>query len=152
MWKLFTLYTYVRPLIDPVLTVKGSLMPLDTRKAAHMQAQILKSFQGRERTVVFVYLVAGSYNYVQTSVIFRHLEAVEPQIHDARGSQPSAHYDTVLLAPPGTSFDGLLYVAETSTASAVAVASAAKYQLIEALIQGMMSDGTHIRALLRRMR
>ena len=57
-----------------------------------------------------------------------------------------------MIAPLGTSFTGLVFVADTTTASAAAVQAAPKYEVIEALAVGIVPTGTHIRALLRRLR
>ena len=101
---------------------------------------------------MFVYQSGGSYTYSVTSVIFRPQKVIDPQIPDAGGAQPKLENDMIMVAPLGTSFSGLVFVADTATATAAAVQVAAKYEVIEALPVGMVPGGTHIRALLRRMR
>jgi hypothetical protein len=127
-------------------------MPLDARKAAHVQSVINKTFSGRQKTVVLVYQSSGTYSYSATSVIFRPQKVVDPQIADAGGGAPKLVSDMIMIAPLGTSFSGLVFVADTATATAVAVQAAAKYEVIEALPVGMIPGGTRIRALLRRLR
>ncbi|SRR5579884_3885720 len=127
-------------------------MTLDTRKAAHIQSTITKTFNGRTKQVVFVYQSSGSYSYVATSVIFRPQKVIDPQIPDMGGAQPKLESDMIMIAPLGTSFTGLVFVADTPTATSTAVQAAAKYEVIEALPVGMIPGGTHIRALLRRLR
>ncbi len=47
-------------------------MPLDnTRKVQHIQTVVNRSFQGRQRTVVFVTLAVGVYSYTTVQVIMR---------------------------------------------------------------------------------
>jgi hypothetical protein len=127
-------------------------MPLDTRKAAHILSTINKTFSNRQKAVTFVYQSGGSYTYTAVSVIFRPQKVIDPQIPDMSGAQPKLESDMIMIAPLGTSFTGLVFVADTTTATAPAVQAAAKYEVIEALTVGMLPGGTHIRALLRRMR
>ncbi len=127
-------------------------MPLDARKAAHIQTQILASFANRQKTVVFVYLNAGVYSYVATSVIMRPQNIIDPQIPDQIGAPPRPQADMLMVAPLGTNFTGVVYVADTITATAMAVAAAQKYEVIEAVPIGIVPGGTHVRAWLRRLR
>lgn len=127
-------------------------MTLDARKTIHIQSTITKTFNGRTKQVVFVYQSGGSYSYVSTSVIFRPQKVIDPQIPDMGGAQPKLESDMIMIAPISTSFTGLVFVADTPTATSTAVQAAAKYEVIEALPVGMIPGGTHIRALLRRLR
>ncbi|HYK83742.1 MAG TPA: hypothetical protein VEV19_00145 [Ktedonobacteraceae bacterium] len=128
-------------------------MPLDnSRKIQHVKDVINRSFQGRQRTVVFVTLAAGVYSYTALSVIMRPEQIIDPQIEDASGHAPITNADMLLIAPLGTSFTGVVYIADTTTATASAVAAAPKYEVIEALPVGIISGGSHIRVLLRRLR
>jgi hypothetical protein len=128
-------------------------MPLDnSRKSAHILSLTNRSFTGRQKTVVFVYLASGSYTYTAIQVIFRPLQIIDPQIPDKSGAKPTVQADVILIAPLGTSFSGLALIADTSTASAVGVAAAQKYEVIESLPLGMVPGGSHIRAILRRLR
>lgn len=127
-------------------------MPLDARKAAHIQAKTLASFANRQKAVVFVYQNAGVYMYVVVNVIFRPQQVVDPQIPNTGGSPPKQAFDLLLVAPLGTNFVGVVYVADTATATASAVAAAAKYEVIEAVPVGLVPGGTHVRARLRRLR
>ncbi|MBV9688139.1 MAG: hypothetical protein JO202_00340 [Ktedonobacteraceae bacterium] len=127
-------------------------MPLNSSKAAQIQAVTLKTFASRQKTVVFVTLAAGTYSYTATSVILRPQQVVDPQILSASGGRPVPAFDQVLIAPLGTSFTGVVFIADTPTATSGAVSAAQKYEVIEALPVGLVPGGTHIRALLRRMR
>jgi hypothetical protein len=46
----------------------------------------------------------------------------------------------------------VVYVADTPTPTALAVAAAAKYEILEALPVVLTAGGSHIRVLLRRLR
>lgn len=128
-------------------------MPLNTpQKINHIQAATNLTYAGRQRSVVFVYLAGGVYSYVATEVIMRPEEIIDPQIYDASGQAPTRTADMIIVAPLGTNFTGVVYVADTPTATAAAVAAAPKYEVIEALPVGMVPGGSHIRALLRRLR
>lgn len=128
-------------------------MPLDnSRKLQHVKDVTNRSFQGRQRTVVFVTLAAGVYSYTAMQVIMRPEQIIDPQIEDASGHAPITNADMLLIAPLGTNFSGVVYVADTPTATALAVAVAPKYEVIEALPVGIIPGGSHIRALLRRLR
>jgi len=127
-------------------------MPLNSSKVAHIQAVTPKTFASRQKTVVFVTLASGSYSYTAVSVIMRPQQVVDPQILSASGGKPVLSFDQVLIAPLGTSFTGMVFIADTATATSGAVQSAQKYEVIEALPVGIVPGGTHIRALLRRMR
>lgn len=127
-------------------------MPLDSRKAAHIQSAVLRTFQGRQRTVVLVTLAGGTYSYTAATVIMRPQEVIDPQIPDIAGNSPRLRADMVLIAPGGTSFIGVVFVADTITATAAAVQAAPKYEIIEAVTAGIVPGGTHVQVLLRRMR
>jgi flavoprotein len=127
-------------------------MPLDSNKIAHVQAVILKSFAGRQKTVVFVYQIAGVYTYATAQVIFRPQTIPNPEIPDASGSAPLPTFDLLLIAPINTNFSNVVFVADTATASANAIAAAPKYAVIEALPVGIVPGGTHIAAKMRRFR
>jgi flavoprotein len=129
-------------------------MPLDTNKIAHILAVVLKTFTGRQKTVVFVYQNAGGggYTYTAVAVIFRPQEVIEPEIPNIAGSAPKQQFDMLMVAPIGTNFTGVVMVADTVTATAGAVAAAQKYEIIEAVPVGIVPSGTHIIAKLRRFR
>ena len=127
-------------------------MPLDARKVAHINALVPKTWSGRTRTVVFVYLSAGVYTYVATSVIMRPEQVVDLQVFDAGGNQPAQNADMLMIAPLSTNFTGVVFVADTTVATAVGVAAAPKYEIIEALPVGVEAGGSHIRVMLRRLR
>ena len=128
-------------------------MPLDNSfKIQHIKTVTNRSFQGRQRSVVFVTLAAGIYSYTLVQVIMRPEQIIDPQIEDASGHAPVTNADMLLIAPLGTSFTGVVYIADTTTATASAVATAPKYEVIEALPVGVVPGGSHIRALLRRLR
>ncbi|SRR5713226_20269 len=127
-------------------------MPLDANKIAHIQAITLKSYTGRQKTVVFVYLISGSYSYVATQVIFRPQDVIDPEIPNIAGEAPKQRYDMLMIAPITTNFAGLVMVSDTTTATSGAVAAAAKYEPIETIPVGIVPGGTHYVVQLRRLR
>ena len=128
-------------------------MPLDsTRKTNHIQSVVLRTFAGRVKTVVLVTLAGGTYSYNAVSVIMRPQEVIDPQIPDIAGGQPRPRADQLMIAPLGTSFIGVVFVADTPTATAAAVQAAPKYEIIEAVNAGIVPGGTHVQVLLRRLR
>jgi hypothetical protein len=127
-------------------------MPIDSRKSTHLQGAVARTFTGRQKSVVFVYQSGGSYSYASVSVIFRQKLVVDPQIATSSGGQPRATVDTLLVAPLGTNFTGVVYIADTATATAPAVLAAPKYEIIEAFPLGIIPEGTRIVAQLRRLR
>lgn len=127
-------------------------MPLDARKTQHLLQAVMRSFAGRQRTVVGVYLVGGSYSYAALQVIMRSMQVIDPQVFDAVGQAVPRNADTVIIAPLGTNFTGAVYIADTTVATSVAVASAAKYEIIEVLPIGIVPGGSLLRVSLRRMR
>lgn len=127
-------------------------MPLDARKAQHLLQVVARSFAGRQRTVVVVYLSGGSYSYVALPVIMRSQQVSEPQVLDASGLALPHNADTIIIAPQGTNFTGAVFVADTTTATSTAVASAVKYEISEVLPVGIVPGGSHVRVSLRRMR
>lgn len=127
-------------------------MPLDSRKIQHILQVITRSFASRQRTIVIVALASGSYSYNAVQVIMRPQQVNDPQVLDAAGRSLPHNVDMLMIAPLGTSFTGAVYVADTTTATASAVANAAKYEIIEVLPVGMVPGGTHLRIALRRMR
>ncbi len=127
-------------------------MPLNPRKILHIAQIVAQTYTGRQRTVVAVYLSSGSYSYSAIQVIMRPEQVLDPQIDDASGHAPIANVDMQMIAPLGTNFTGAVYIADTPTATALAVASAPKYEIIEALPVGIVPGGTHMRVLLRRLR
>ena len=60
--------------------------------------------------------------------------------------------DTQMGAPLGTNFTGAVYIADTVTPTAAAVAGAPRYEMVEVLPVGIVPGGSHLRVLLRRMR
>ncbi len=127
-------------------------MPLNSQKMSHIQTVIAKTWSSRQKTVVFVTLSGGTYTYTTVSVIFRPQQLIDPQILAASGGKPVPQFDMMLIAPSGTNFTGVVYIADTPTATSGAVAAAQKYEVIEALPVGMAPGGSHSRALLRRLR
>lgn len=127
-------------------------MPLDARKIQHVLQVVARSFTGRQRTVVIVSLNAGSYSYTAIQAIMRPQQVNDPQVLNAEGRSLPNNADTLLIAPLGTNFTGAVYVADTTSATASAVASAAKYEIIEVLPAGIVPGGTHLRVALRRLR
>jgi hypothetical protein len=127
-------------------------MPLDARKTQHILNVVSKTFSGRQSTVVLVYESGGVYSYTAISAIWRHEQVVDPQIYDAGGATPSLVADVQMIAPIGTNFTGVVFVADTTTATQAAVQTAPKYEIIEVLPVGIAPGGSHIRVLLRRLR
>src|SRR5262249_7486323 len=106
-------------------------MPLSAAKLSHIQTVIQKSWTSRQKTVVFVTLASGIYSYTAVSVIFRPQQVIDPQILSTSGGKPVPQFDMMLIAPLGTSFAGVVYIADTSTATSGAVVAAPKYEVIE---------------------
>jgi hypothetical protein len=129
-------------------------MPLDTLKTAHIQAVTLRTFAGRQKTVVFVYQNSGGggYTYTPVSVIFRPQEVIDPEIPNVAGVSPKLKFDMLMVAPITTNFTGVVMVADTTTATSSAVAAAQKYEIIEVVPQGIVPSGTHYEVKLRRFR
>lgn len=127
-------------------------MPLDARKIQHIAQVIALTFTGRQRTVVVVYFANGSYSYSTLQAIMRPEQIRDPQIDDASGHAPLLNADMLMIAPLATNFTGAVYIADTPTATAAAVAAAPKYEIVEALPVGVVPGGTHFRVLLRRLR
>ncbi len=125
-------------------------MPLNASKLAHIQTVIQKAWASRQKTVVFVTLSGGTYSYTAVSVIFRPQQVIDPQILATSGGKPVPQFDMMVIAPLGTNFTGVVYIADTATSGAVAAAQ--KYEVIEVLPVGMAPGGSHLRALLRRLR
>jgi hypothetical protein len=127
-------------------------VPLNSQKLTHIQTIIQKTWTSRQKTVVFVTLSSGLYSYAAVSVIFRPQQVIDPQILMTSGGKPVPLFDMMLIAPLGTNFQGVVYIADTATATSGAVAAAPKYEVVEVLAVGMAPGGSHIRALLRRLR
>jgi hypothetical protein len=126
-------------------------MPLDANKIAHIQSVRLRSFQGRQKTVVFVVQTSGgSYIYTAVQVILRPQAVIDPEIPNAMGVSPRPFFDMLLVAPITTDFTGVVMVADTTTATAAGVAAALKYEIIEARPAGIVPGGTHYSVKLRR--
>jgi len=128
-------------------------MPLDTQnKINHVLSVVNRTFKGRQKTVVFVYESAGVYTYTAISVIFRPQDVIDPQVPNVADESPRAPWDMYMIAPLGTNFTGLVFVADTQTATQIAVAAAPKYEPIEIVPTGIVPGGTHVRVNLRRLR
>ena len=102
--------------------------------------------------MIFVYQVAGVYTYEAIQAIFRPQAIIEPEIPDQSGSTPKQAFDLLMIAPISVNFSGVVFVADTATASASAIAAAPKYEVVEALPIGIAPGGTHIAAKMRRLR
>ena len=128
-------------------------MPLDNQnKINHILAVVLRTFAGRQKPVVLVYQSAGTYSYATVQAIFRPQTILDLQIPDQVGSPPRQQFDLLMVVPISTNLVGVVYVADTATASASAVATATKYAIVEALPVGILPSGTHIVAKLRHLR
>lgn len=128
-------------------------MPLDTQnKINHILAVIQRTFAGRQKGVTLVYQSAGTYSYATVQAIFRPQTILDLQVPDQSGAAPRQLFDLLMVVPVSTNLVGVVYVADTTTASASAVAAATKYAIVEALPVGILPAGTHIVAKLRRLR
>ncbi len=129
-------------------------MPLDNQnKINHVLDVIARTFAGRQKTVVLVYqAVGGVYSYVTVQAIFRLQTIINPQIPDQVGAPPRQQFDLLMVVPIGTNLVGVVYVADTTIATASGVAAASKYEIVEALPVGILPNATHIVAKLRRLR
>ena len=126
-------------------------MPLDARKAQHLLQVVTRSFAGRQRTVVVVALVSGSYTYTAIQVIMRPQRVVDAQVYDPTGQSAPQSADMLMIAPLTTNFTGAVYIADTTIASLSGVTSAPKYEIAEVIPAGILPGGTHLRVSLRRM-
>jgi hypothetical protein len=127
-------------------------MPLDNQnKLNHILAVIQRTFAGRQKVVTLTYQSAGVYSYATVQAIFRPQTILDLQIPDQVGSPPRQQFDMLMVVPISTNLVGVVYVADTATASASAVAMATKYALVEALPVGILPSGTHIVAKLRHL-
>lgn len=128
-------------------------MPLDSSlKIAHILSAITRTFAGRQKTVVFVYQAAGTYSYATVQAIFRPQTIIDLQIPDQGGSAPHQQFDLLMVVPVGTNLTGVVYVADTNTANASAVAAATKYAIVEALPVGIVPGGSRVVAKMRHLR
>lgn len=127
-------------------------MPLDPRKIQHIQDVTNSSFANRQRTVVLVTLLSGVYSYVTLLAIMRPMQILNPQIVDTSADVPLRTPDILMQAPLNTSFVGVVYIADTPTPDATAVAAAMKYEILEVLPVGLVPGGSHLHVLLRRLR
>ena len=127
-------------------------MPLDARKTLHLLKTVALTFASRQRTVVLVSLISNSSVYSTLEAIMRPMRVIDPQVHDIGGQADPLIADTLMLAPLGTSFTGVVYVADTPTATAAAITSADKYEIVEIIPVGVVPGGTHLRVSLRRLR
>lgn len=127
-------------------------MPLDPRKIQHIQNVTNLSFANRQRTVVLVMLTGNTYSYATLVAILRPLQALNPQVIDNSTGDPLRAPDMLMQAPLGTSFAGVVYIADTPTPNATTIAAAAKYEIVEVLTVGLAPGGSHLRVLLRRLR
>jgi hypothetical protein len=129
-------------------------MPLDANKASHIQTVILRTFQGRQKTVVFVTQTSGGGNYIYTAVqvILRPQAVIDPEIPNALGMSSKQLGDMLLIAPIDTNFTGVVLIADTATATAAGVAAALKYQIVEARPVGIVPGGNRYVVKLKRFR
>jgi hypothetical protein len=126
-------------------------MPLDSRKATHIQDALASSCAGRQKTVVFVTQIGSGYSYTAVDVIFRPQDVIDLELLDQNAQPPRPRCDALIVAAISTSFVGVVCVADTPNANASAVQNARKYQVIEAVQVGMIPGGTRIHAYLRHL-
>ncbi len=128
-------------------------MPLDsTLKQNHVYTMVKKTWQGRQRTVVFVSNSGGTWSYTAQQVIFRKQEVIDPELPDISGGSPKLKADAVMIVDIAISMTGVVYIADTSTATSGAVAAADKYSIIESTPRGIIPTYTHWEVDLRRFR
>jgi hypothetical protein len=124
-------------------------MPLDARKATHVQNVFTRSLAGRQKTVVFVTQNGSGYSYSAVNVIFRLHEVINFELPDKAAQSPRQSWDALIVASITTSFVGVVCIADTPIANASAVQNARKYQVIEAIPVGILPGGTRMHAYLR---
>ncbi len=129
-------------------------MPLDSLKVAHILSLYSsnKIWAQRQKVVTLVYQSAGTYSYATVQAIFRPQTIIDLQIPDQGGSAPRQQFDLLMVVPVGTNLTGVVYVADTNTANASAVAAATKYAIVEALPVGIVPGGSRVVAKMRRLR
>ena len=113
---------------------------------------VAQTFTSRQQTVIAVTLASGSYAYNPLQVIMRPQMVDDPQLYDASNLSVPRSIDTLMIAPLSTNLTGVVYIAETTIATAAAVAAAPKYEIVEVLPSGIVPGGTHLRVSLRRLR
>jgi hypothetical protein len=126
-------------------------MPLDTRKAIHIQDVSARSLAGRQKNVVFVTQNGSSYSYSAVNVVFRPQEVIDLEVPDKTAHTPRQSCDALIVAAMTTSFAGVVCIADTPIATASAVQNARKYQIIEAMPVGMLPGGTRMHVYLRHL-
>lgn len=124
-------------------------MPLDARKTQHILQAVARSFSGRQRAVTLVYRTVSGYSYSTLQAILRPQQANDLQVSTRDGN--TSNVDAWLIAPTGTNFAGVVYIADTPTATTTAIAAAPKYEIIELLVCGLAPGGSHLRLALRRL-
>jgi hypothetical protein len=129
-------------------------VPLDSNKVNHIKSLYSsnKIWAQRQKVVTLVYQSAGTYSYATVQAIFRPQTIIDLQIPDQGGSAPRQQFDLLMVVPVGTNLTGVVYVADTNTASASAVAAATKYAIVEALPVGIVPGGSRVVAKMRRLR
>lgn len=128
-------------------------MPLDNQqKINHILAVVQRSFGGRVKTITAVYLTGGNYSYQQISVIFRREQVIDPEVPAPSGGAPHTNADLQIIAPLGTNFTGVQYLADTAVNTANGVQAAQKYEILEVLPVGIVPGGSHLRVVCRRLR
>lgn len=127
-------------------------MPLNAQKIQHILQVVAQTFTARQQTIIAVTLANGSYAYTPLQVIMRPQMVDDPQLYDANNLSVPRSIDTLMIAPLSTNLVGVVYIAETTTATAAAVAAAPKYEIVEVLPSGIVPGGTHLRVSLRRLR
>ena len=128
-------------------------MPLDSQnKINHIFAVIARSYQGRTQVITFVSQSGGTWTYTLQTVIFRRQDVIDPEIPDVSGGAPAQKADALMIVPISVSMTGVVYIAYTDTATALAVSHAEKYEVIESTPTGIVPGGTHWVVDLRRLR
>lgn len=119
-------------------------MPLDARKVAHVAANRDKIRLGRSETVVLVSVSGGVTSYLAVSgCVWFEAGAVPAGISTRAGEITRTAYDSLLELPGGTVFPaGLRLIARTATATAVGVAAAERFTVLDTRRVGLGTSGS----------
>lgn len=119
-------------------------MPLDARKVAHIASNRSRIRQGRSETVVFVAVSGGVVGYQAIDgCVWVEMGNVPAGVSNRIGEVTRAAHDALVELPGDTAIpDGLRLVARTSVASAVGVAGADRYTVLDRRRAGLGTTGS----------
>ncbi|MGH2350222.1 MAG: hypothetical protein ACRDI2_09715 [Chloroflexota bacterium] len=119
-------------------------MPLDSRKVAHVAANRDKIRSGRSETVTLVVASGGSVGYQAVEGVVWHDAGLVPAgVTPSVGAITRRPWDALVEFPGGTVLpDDLRLIARTATATAMAVATAERYTVLDRVRAGLGTTGS----------